>query len=140
MQVEHLTITGRIPSKKNSRNVFVRGGKQFNLPSKKYKEWHTQATIQLGSLPKIRFKEPVDMQLIFYMPDNRKCDLTNKAESVMDLLVDMGILPDDCWQCVPSLYLMCFGINRQDPRVEIWIQNKGEENEKVSLRNTKIQK
>ena len=33
-------------------------------------------------------------------------DLTNKAESVMDLLVDYGVLKDDCWTVVPALGLV----------------------------------
>jgi Holliday junction resolvase RusA-like endonuclease len=122
MQIENLTITGRIPSKKNSRNVFVRGGKQFNIPSTKYKEWHKQASAQLGSRPKIAFKSVCEVQMEFYLPDNRACDLTNKAESVMDLLVDNGIIQDDKWQIIPRILLHAQGVDKENPRVCVWIK------------------
>lgn len=47
-----------------------------------------------------------EIVLAFKMPDNRRKDLTNAAESVMDLLVDAGILSDDCWQVIPNVTLL----------------------------------
>lgn len=53
------------------------------------------------------------------MPDHRRCDLTNKAESVMDLLVDNGFIEDDCWQITGLIELSCGGVDKENPRVEI---------------------
>jgi len=64
--------------------------------------------------------ENCSMSLLFYMPDNRRTDLTNKAESVMDLLVDNGILKDDSWQVVNPLQLVT-KYCKDNPRVEIFI-------------------
>lgn len=64
----------------------------------------------------------IEIQIEFWMPDNRRADLTNKAESVMDLLVDLKIITDDSWQCVPSLTLQSKGIDKINPRAEIWIR------------------
>ena len=122
MKLAKFVIEGRIPSKKNSRNVFVRGGKQFNIPSDKYKEWHKQATIQLSLQEKIRFESVCEVQLEFFMPDNRACDLTNKAESVMDLLVDCGVIQDDKWQIIPRIMLEAKGVDKKNPRVKVWIK------------------
>jgi hypothetical protein len=85
-----LVVSGRIPSKKNSRNIFVRGGRICNIPSSKYAAWHKSAIEQLagynlGTLDNIEL-----IELSFYAPDKRGTDLTNKAESIMDLLVDRG--------------------------------------------------
>ena len=55
------------------------------------------------------------------MPDNRRADLTNKAESIMDLLVDCKVIVDDSWQEVPRLLLNCGGVDQKNPRVDIWI-------------------
>jgi Holliday junction resolvase RusA-like endonuclease len=55
------------------------------------------------------------------MPDNRRTDLSNKAESIMDLLVDNGILEDDCWQIVPILALQGMKVDKENPRAEIFI-------------------
>lgn len=108
-----LTILGRIPSKKNSR-INTRSGRSF--PSSKYTAWHKDASLQImGAKP----QSQKDFVLTFYMPDNRRCDLTNKAESVMDLLVDCGLLEDDCWQVTGKIRLECGGIDKINPRVEI---------------------
>lgn len=61
------------------------------------------------------------MTIEFYLPDARKTDLTNKAESIMDLLVDNGIIEDDNCHVVPFISLYYFGIDRVNPRAEIKI-------------------
>ena len=37
----------------------------------------------------------------------------------MDLLVDCGLIEDDCWQVIPQLRLQGKGIDKENPRVEI---------------------
>lgn len=108
-----LIIRGRIPSKKNSR-INTRSGRSF--PSSKYTAWHKDASNQIsGAIKQIN----KDVVLTFYMPDNRRCDLTNKAESVMDLLVDNSIFEDDAWQITGEVRLIPGGIDKDNPRVEI---------------------
>ena len=71
-----ITIYGRIPSKKNSKVMVCRGKIPILLSSQKYQDWHKDAEKQL------LFKEKIKtdyLELNFYLPDNRKCDLTNKA-------------------------------------------------------------
>ena len=125
MNVKEITITGRIPSKKNSRNLFVSKGVKpriMNLPSNKYAEWHAQAEEQVQK-QFFCVGTTDDIQIDFYMPDKRRCDLTNKAESVMDLLVDTGVLHDDSWQCTGALYLKPCGVDKKNPRVTVWLRN-----------------
>lgn len=111
-----IVIKGRIPSKKNSR-ITTRSGRSF--PSKKYTEWHKGASKQLiGTKP---FPIVKKIRIVFHMPDNRNADLTNKAESVMDLLVDNGIIIDDNWKVVGWLELVCAGVDKENPRAEIYI-------------------
>ncbi len=102
-----------MPSKKNSR-INTRSGRSF--PSSKYTAWHKDASLQIMNAKKQTQKGFV---LTFYMPDNRRCDLTNKAESVMDLLVDNGIIEDDCWQITGEIRLLCAGVDKNNSRVEI---------------------
>ena len=70
--------------------------------------WHTEALKKL----KIDFIEPFMLsrtQLIILHispPTERKYDLTNKAESVMDLLVDYGVLEDDNAKVCPLILLV----------------------------------
>lgn len=114
-------LKGTVPSKKNSKRVFVRYGKPIVLPSEAYGTWHADASWQL----KAQRPKPVEnvqrVHLRFYGKDRRPHDLSNKAESVMDLLVDMGVLVDDNWFEVSRLDLEFCGIDRENPRVEIII-------------------
>lgn len=108
-----ITITGRTPSKKNSR-INTRSGRSF--PSAKYTAWHTDASWQLKGQPKITKDK---LTLRFWFPDNRRTDLSNKTESIMDLLVDNGFIEDDCWQVINSLTLIGEGVDKDNPRCEI---------------------
>lgn len=110
-----IIIKGRIPSKKNSR-ITTRSGRSF--PSKKYTEWHTDASWQLKNF-KVKIPNGSWLILKFYMPDKRLCDLTNKAESIMDCLVDNGFLEDDNYEVIPNLTLQFEGIDKENPRCEI---------------------
>ena len=119
MKTYQLTIKGRCPSKKNSR-INTRSGRSF--PSKKYKEWHEQASWQLYTQEKPLNVEHCTVELYFHAPDKRRWDLTNKAESIMDLLVDNGILKDDNAHVVSKLTLVNCGFDKKDPRVIIMIK------------------
>ena len=95
----------------------VRNGRMFHFANNKYKSWNKDALKQLVGKEKI--PEGSSIVLNFYFPDKRKTDLTNKAESVMDTLIDSGLLKDDCCQIVPSLWLNYQGIDKENPRCEI---------------------
>ena len=57
--------------------------------------------------------------MTIYPPDRRKADLTNKAESIADLLVDNGFLADDNWTVVPKVVLTFGGVDRENPRAVV---------------------
>lgn len=96
------TLTGSIPSKKNSR-INTRSGRSF--PSKAFTEWHDNAEVQLLSQGLVSFDEPVSIQADFYFENNIRRDLDNRITSVLDLFTDLGIIQDDRWQCVPEIKL-----------------------------------
>lgn len=96
----------------------MRGGKMFNIPQKNYRDWHEMASWQL----KNKVKEPIsrcEIELTFFSGDKRKYDLSNKAESVMDLLVDNCIIEDDNYEVVSRLTLVWGGYDKDNSRVEI---------------------
>lgn len=101
--------------------MVCRGRFPMLIPSKRYSEWHSDATKQLLKRP---LPDIMELTILFYLPDARKTDLTNKAESVMDLLVDNGILADDNWNVVPRLILQSGGIDKLNPRAEITWQEQ----------------
>ena len=119
VKIYKCTIHGRIPSKKNSKQIIKRGGKTFLVPSKAHAKWHRDTTLQLKQNKDNKDIESITLE--FWWPDNRKADLTNKAESVMDLMVDKGIMDDDCWQITSDIILKPKGIDRVNPRCEISI-------------------
>ena len=118
-----LTILGRIPSKKNSTLTFARGGRVIHIPSNDYRKWHKDATRQLSEikLPTNIPLEKANITMTLFAPDNRAGDLTNKAESLMDLLVDCGYLQDDNWFICNDVHLLFGGVDKENPRAEIEI-------------------
>jgi hypothetical protein len=115
-----LTIRGNTPSKKNKMQIIYVRGRPLVIPSRLHKDWHAQAIPQLYGIKPARGQIGA-VELIFYPSSKRKNDLTNKAESIMDLLVDAGIIEDDNWWIVPKVTLTLGGIDKLHPRAEIKI-------------------
>ena len=61
------------------------------------------------------------MKCTFYLPDNRRRDLTNYLEAVQDILVKYKIIRDDRWKIVYSVDGSRIKIDKENPRVEIEI-------------------
>ena len=116
-----IILKGRIPSKKNSKQVFARGGRVIVIPSKNHEAWHEE---QSYMIKKYRPKKPIEkceVEILFYAPDKRKADLTNKAESLMDLLVDNNFIVDDNWFVCYEIKLYFGGVDKKNPRAEVII-------------------
>lgn len=102
-----ITLTGIIPSKKNSRQIICRGRFPTSIPSKKHKEWHKVAMVQLSEQGiKPEKLTSVNMTVQLYAKDKRKADASNKLESINDLLVDYGFLDDDNWFVIHKLTIL----------------------------------
>jgi Holliday junction resolvase RusA-like endonuclease len=114
-----ITILGHVPSKKNSKRIVCQGKFPRVLNSKHYEAWHEQAGWQIKSMQPV--KDFAQICIKIYAPDKRKADLTNKAESIMDLLVDMGKIEDDNWWVCGDVRLIFGGIDKKNPRAEIEI-------------------
>lgn len=115
-----LTLTGDVPSKKNSKQIIYVKGRPLIISSKNHKEWHGRALHQLLGIKPVE-SDIERVELIFYPGSKRKSDATNKAESIMDLLVDAGIIEDDNWFVVPEVLLKFGGCDKENPRCEITI-------------------
>ena len=118
-----ITIKGQTASKKNSKRIFCRGKYPTVLPSKAHEEWHTMAsqTFKMPRSKDLPLETTHSVTLTFYSQTKRKFDLTNHAESVMDLLVDLGVIADDNMVVVPNVQLVYGGLNRSNPHVDIEI-------------------
>lgn len=108
-----IIINGSTPSKKNSKIISCFGNRPRLFPSAKYSEWHKNALLQLKGEKVIKKNK---ITLTFIAGDNRKFDLTNKAESIMDTLVDAGLLEDDNYTIVNELTLRFGGVEKGYPQ------------------------
>ena len=109
-------------TKKNSQQILVNRatGRPFVMPSKKFKQYEQSANPFLKKLP-VPIDYPVNVKCLFYLPTNRRTDLTNLLESVDELLVSAGILVDDHYGIVAGHDgSRCYG-DRKLPRTEIVI-------------------
>jgi hypothetical protein len=120
------TFQGAIPSKKNRKKIIQAGSRPLLVPSLAYSEWEER---ELWKLAGVRF--PADklercvVQLEFWDKLNkdgskpkRKFDLTNKTESVMDLLVEYGTISDDNYAVCPEIHLWFIGF-RDEPGCQL---------------------
>ena len=96
------TIEGETPAKKNSK-IRTRAG--YMIPSKKYQEWHATAEAQFfyNKIKREQINYPVSITLSFFHGDKRRRDSDNGTSSILDFMVDMGILADDNWEIVRVL-------------------------------------
>ena len=114
-------LRGTPPSKKNSKIISCVGTRPRLFPSKTYVAWHKEALVQLKDqkVKPEKHKEIRTITLTFFSKDKRKYDLTNKAESVMDLLVDYGFIEDDNFAVLSCIQLVYGGMSKTAPRVEV---------------------
>jgi len=113
-----------IPSKKNSKRIFARGGKAIVIPSESHESWHKDAALQIKSA-KVKPKEPIKktfyIQMFFHPCDNRARDLDNMCATILDFMIDVGILESDSWQVIPDLHLRHVDVDKQNPHVDVRI-------------------
>lgn len=111
MITTELTLYGRVPSKKNNKRILKnkKTGKMFIMSSKSHEDWHVNATKSVLSQNIKTFISPVEVEICITFGDRRKSDLSNKVESIMDLLVDCRVLQDDNHECVPRITMQSNG-------------------------------
>ena len=120
-----LKYTIKLPpvTKKNSQQILTNRttGRQFIMPSAKYKQYEREAVWFLRPRPQHSIVYPVNVKCEFYMPTRRRTDLNNLLEAVTDLLVHAGILADDHYGIVASHDgSRCF-VDKDNPRTVITI-------------------
>lgn len=118
-----IILKWRIPSKKNSKQLLQRWWRTMIVSSANYLKWENEQLNYLDTqfLTKINPLWPYRIECIFYMIDKRKTDLSNKFESVADLLVKAKILADDNYEIIPEIILKYWWYDKLNSRVEILI-------------------
>lgn len=122
-----IILNGPVPSKKNSKQIVSHATRQFIVPSNDFAAWHAQQMYKLKEMKRKIYAAGVSlpitratMAINFFFKDRRRKDLTNGADSIMDLLVDAGILKDDCWTLISDIELHG-ALDKEKPRSEIII-------------------
>lgn len=117
-----LKILGNVPSQKNSKQIVVNRatGRPFITSSKLVKQWQTEALWQLKSAPTAS-QYPTGITMVFYYDNRRRHDLDNSASTVLDILVKAGVVEDDNVNYIDTVTLQYGGYDKQNPRVEIYI-------------------
>lgn len=97
-----IVLTGSIPSKKNNR---INRGDGKSFASKKFVQWQDAAISTVRQHTRLRFMQPVSIEVIVYFGTDGRADLDNRLTSILDMLVEGAILPDDKWQIIPLIAL-----------------------------------
>jgi Holliday junction resolvase RusA-like endonuclease len=95
-----LELSGNVPSKKNSR---VRTASGSYIPSKAFYDWQDDALKQVRIQTRQRFFTPVRVDVTIYFGTKGRADLDNRLTSILDMLVEGIVIPDDKWQNVPQM-------------------------------------
>lgn len=120
---------GVVHSKKNSKRIIYnrRTGKPQIISSAQAIEMERAIATQLSEQNAVKaLKTPFDgkceVHIKLYQPDKRRRDLDNQATSLLDGLVDAGILLDDHCKIVTKLTVELAGYDKANPRAEIEVE------------------
>ena len=116
-----LTIPGNTPSKKTGQQICFnkKTGARFIKYNDKYKQWFKDNPLE--GIPCVSDEEcPVNVKMYFVRDSRRIFDYNNVSQSVMDLLKDRAVIPDDnAYVCKP-VYIG-FEVDKENPRVDVEI-------------------
>lgn len=123
-----LTLYGDPRTKKNSARILQgRGGRRFVAPSAAFEDYQTSCLWQICTPPE-PISARVNVRCVYYMATRRKVDLANLIEATCDILVTAGVLADDNSRIAAAHDGSRVDYDKQNPRVEIWIEEMEDEN------------
>lgn len=121
-----LTLYGEPRTKKNSARILrTHSGATFVAPSKAYVEYETDCLRQIKR-PRSPISARVNVRCVYYMKTARRVDLANLIEATTDILVKARVLEDDNSKIVAAHDGSRVEIDREKPRVEMWIEEMEE--------------
>lgn len=114
-----ILYTCTLPFPVSVNQLYGGGSGQQRFKTKKYNAW-------LKSCPELRelnIDEPVSVEYIFTLPDNRDRDITNYVKCAEDYLVSQKVLKDDNHKIVKKVLIRYEGVKKESPKVEVVIRH-----------------
>lgn len=124
-----LVYPGVIYSKKNSKRIVTnrRTGRPVIVSNRNAKEQEIEMmwlfedqAMQQGWNPKLGESYKIDIKI--WQKDNHRRDLDNQATAILDGLVKSNVIPDDNCFVLSSLSIRNCGIDKENPRAEIYVE------------------
>lgn len=96
-------IPGNVPSKKNSRQNFIKNGKQISIPSKIHQEYVTGTKAYWAAfgrefkrtVSELKISYPIKIEFTFIRSSKRRFDYCNAAQTCEDLMTTHNWVEDD---------------------------------------------
>lgn len=105
-------------SKKNSKRAF----RNIVLPSENYVEWHKRMVEWLKEIKWEYSSLPCKISITTVAWERRRKDIDNVCTSILDLLVDVWLIPDDSNDIVTELYVRNAWFIRNLPITKVVIE------------------
>lgn len=122
-----IVIHGNVKAKKNNKIVAYNKatGKPFILTAKDTDDYMKEAVRQM----KEQFEGykitnyPILVQMVFFYPSKHRKDIDNSTTTILDCMKTAGVIEDDDVAHVNELYAYFGGYDKDDPRVEILLED-----------------
>lgn len=122
-----LIIKGNVKAKKNNKTMAVnrKTGKMFPMTDPKATEYMKSAVTQLQEqFGGYRISDyPITVQMIFFYPTKHRKDIDNSMSTILDCMKTAGVIVDDDVTHVNELYAYFGGYDKENPRVEILLED-----------------
>lgn len=122
-----LVVRGNVKAKKNNKTMAInrRTGKMFPMTDKATTVYIKDAVNQLKEqFTGLKISQyPINVQMVFYYPTKHRKDIDNSMSTILDCMKTAGIIEDDDVIHVNELYAFFGGYDKEDPRVEILLED-----------------
>lgn len=118
-----------VPSKKNQKQIVTNphNGKSYIIGSRQYLRWQKENDPIFNNFFKSAYESGVNLPIsrckakaLFYFPDSKDRDLTNKFDTLADELTSHGIILDDTFKVLKPVHVDGW-VCRNRPRTELYL-------------------
>jgi len=119
----HITLPFVPRTKKNNSRVVMRGKYPRVLPSKTYEELEKACCKYLALYwQRQPIEKNINLECHFFKDKDYRADLVGYLQAIQDILVKANVIKDDNHKIVVSTDGSRVHLDRQNPRIEIYIR------------------